>query len=177
MRYLHFCLVAVFFVLAANAALAQDPTATHPLDPLTPNEFAQVLSILKAANVADNATLYPMITLREPDKGFVLSWVKGEPIPRSAFVIAKQSEQTFEGVVNLSEGRLESWEEVAGVQPSILLSEGFEAQQRVLANPEFQAGLAKRGITNLGSACLASWCKTAPTFSPDPLKVSTVSWT
>jgi primary-amine oxidase len=107
--------------------------------------------VLKEAQVVDGATLYPLITLQEPEKSMVLGWAEGNPIPRRAFVIAKKGEQTFEGVVSLGESKLESWEEVVGVQPSILPREGFEAQRLVLAHPDFRAGLAQRGITNVQS--------------------------
>lgn len=124
---------------------------THPLDPLMAAEYEQVLALLTADGLVDETTMYPIITLQEPDKAFVQAWQTGEAIPRAAFVIAKQGKQTFEGIINLTDETVDSWEEVVGVQPSVLLTEFFGAQAIVLADEAFQAALQERGIEDFES--------------------------
>lgn len=142
----------------AGPPLQEDEAAeevTHPLDPLTPAEYEQVLELLAAEELVDEGSMYPIITLQEPAKELVLAWEEGDDIPRAAFAIVKQGEQTFEAVVNLTAGEVESWEEIEGVQASILLTEFFGAQEIVLANEEFQEALALRGVEDFENLACA----------------------
>jgi len=134
---------------------AMDEEITHPLDPLTSAEYEQMLALLAEAGHVDENSMYPIITLQEPPKEFVLNWPEGAEIPRSAFAIVKQGPQTFETLVNLTAGEVESWEEVQGVQPSILLTEFFGAQEIVLADEAFREALALRGIENFDALACA----------------------
>jgi primary-amine oxidase len=134
---------------ATNAATAtMAAVVTHPLDPLTADEYHATLQVLRAANKIDDATRFPLISLHEPDKRRVLAWKPGEPIQRAAFVMVKQGAQTFEAVVDLTGRKLESWREMPGVQPSLLFEEGVGVQEIALRDPAFLAALAARGISD-----------------------------
>ncbi len=134
--------------------LSAEP-ATHPLDPLTAEEYAAAVAVLKAADRINDDSRYPLITLHGPAKAEVLRWKAGDPVHREAFVIVKQGRQTFEAVVDLTGAKMASWKEVVGVQPGVLLEEWTAAQEVVLAHSEVQAALRKRGFSSVkGVVCL-----------------------
>ncbi len=146
--------LALLLLALGSQWLAAQP-ATHPLDPLTAEEYAAAVAVLKTANRIDAESRYPLITLHEPAKAEVLQWQTGAPLHRAAFVIVKQGRQTFEAVVDLTGAKVTSWREVAGVQPGVLLEEWTAAQELVLAHPEVQAALRLRGFpTVAGVVCL-----------------------
>ena len=45
------------------------PSISHPLDPLTPDEIVQAVAILKAERGLDDRTRFETVTLNEPPKG------------------------------------------------------------------------------------------------------------
>ena len=112
------------------------------------------MALLKAANHVNDDSRYPMITLHEPVKLEVLQWKSGDPVSRAAFMIIKQGSQTFEAVVNLTGAQVKSWKEVKGIQPGFLMQEWTAAQEIVLANPDWQAAVRKRGLTSFQKV----WC-------------------
>jgi primary-amine oxidase len=131
-------------VLSMSPAVrAQD----HPMDSLSGGEIRRAVGILQNQHLVDPSSRFPLITLMELPKAFVLAWQPGQPVPRAAFVIIKQGPRTFEAVVDLTLGVVASWKEVHGVQPSLLLEEFFGAIGLVAEDPEFIAGLAARGLT------------------------------
>ena len=159
-RGLHAVAALVFAMSAVSAMSVASPASqvrtteptTHPMDPLTAEEYSAVIAALKAANHVDDSDLYSLITLHEADKTEVLQWNPGDAVPRQAFVIVKKGRQTFEALVNLAGlagGDVVSWKQVDGVQPSILLTEEWTAPQRIVrGNSDWQAAIRKRGIEN-----------------------------
>jgi len=77
-------LVALWIGLMPSLGLAQNEDGVrHPLDALTLPEVLKVVEIMKAAGIGADATLYPMIALREPPKDEVLAWFPDTPFTRS----------------------------------------------------------------------------------------------
>ena len=147
------CALLIVWVAVSGQTLTAQPV-THPLDPLTVGEYAAAVALLKAANHVNDDSRYPMITLHEPVKSEVLQWKPGDPVPRAAFMIVKHGPQTFEAVVHLTDAKVLSWKEVQGVQPGFLMKEWRAAQEIVLANPDWQAAVRKRGLTSFeGVVC------------------------
>ena len=136
--------VVALLVLTAMRNAAGD-AATHPLDPLSEAEINAVRTVLRADGKVDDDTRYPMVTLMEPPKAEVLAWKAGDPIPRHASAVVKKGPQTFEAVIDLTGGKVESWKQVEG-QPSILLEEFTGAGEIVKSNPGWQAAMRKRGF-------------------------------
>jgi primary-amine oxidase len=136
--------VVALLVLTAMRNAAGD-AATHPLDPLSEAEINAVRTVLRADGKVDDDTRYPMVTLMEPPKAEVLAWKAGDPIPRHASAVVKKGPQTFEAVIDLTGGKVESWKQVEG-QPSILLEEFIGAGEIVKSNPGWQAAMRKRGF-------------------------------
>ena len=61
--------------------------ATHPLEPLTKDEIAMTVSVLKSSGKVTEASRFPVIVLNEPPKREVLAYKPGTPIRREAFVV------------------------------------------------------------------------------------------
>jgi primary-amine oxidase len=120
----------------------------HPLDALLESEITRTTSILKEAGHADSTTLFASIKLQEPEKSVVLGWKEGQLIARSAEAIFRRNAKTYEAIVDLISGKIISYKEIPGGQPFLTLPEIMSAIELVLANPEMQKGLRKRGITD-----------------------------
>lgn len=95
--------------------------APHPLDPLIETEIEYAAAIIRREhdNVAFNA-----ITLYEPPKTVMLKWVKDpEHTPRpnrvADVVCVGKGSKVFDGIVDLTDGKILNWEETPGVQPLV----------------------------------------------------------
>ena len=100
------------------------------------------------------------MTLHEPPKEQVLAFRRdGEAIDRQAEVILLDPSQlgAFEALVSLSQGKLLSWEYVQGVQPAVTFEEILEVEDLVKQDPQFQAVLARRGITDMRLVMVEPW--------------------
>jgi primary-amine oxidase len=140
------CACAVFVLgLLADKATA----AAHPLDPLSADEIKTAVQLMKAdARLARAA--FPLIAVNEPAKADVLAWMPDRTPARArqARAIATAGKSVFEVIVDLNEKRLVSVVERTGVEAPITMTE-IESVKVVLTNAEFQAGLKKRGVTDL----------------------------
>jgi primary-amine oxidase len=133
-------------ILASVIGLTALSTAdAHPLDSLSPAEISAVVEILRAEGKVTADARYPLIELKEPDKSTVLAWKQSDPGPRVATVNVKAADGVYKGEVDLTAHRVLAWNRASG-QPMVLFEEFFGAMDLVLANPEFVAGLAKRGL-------------------------------
>lgn len=95
--------------------------APHPLDPLIETEIEYAVAIIKRehSHIAFNA-----ITLYEPPKAVMLKWVKDpEHTPRpnrvADVVCIGKGSKVFDGLVDLTDGKILKWEETPGVQPLV----------------------------------------------------------
>jgi primary-amine oxidase len=141
--------VAAFMFVVAHPMRAQGPQ--HPLDGLTAPEIWTAYEVLHRVGKVDEKTQYPMVQLKEPPKEVVLAWKTGQAIRREAFLVVKKGAQTFEAVVDVNEKKLLSWTERKGVQPNMTNEELQGIDGPVKDNPEVQAALKRRGITDLAT--------------------------
>ncbi|KAH4362267.1 hypothetical protein HBH99_256040, partial [Parastagonospora nodorum] len=101
---------------------ASSVAAVHPLDPLSPEEIAATVLVVRAqhSNVVFNA-----VTLKEPSKVELKAWLASKQGPtalprRIADVVAiGQGSKVYDAHVDLTENKLIKWELVDGVQPMI----------------------------------------------------------
>lgn len=131
----------------------------HPLEPLTAEEIKLAVEILKTKQQLTEKARFVTVVLNEPAKDFVLNYVSGEPITREAFIVIldNESEKTYEAVVSITNREVVSWEYIPGVQAGIMLDEFEECEQVVKNNPDFQAALLKRGITDSSLVMVDPW--------------------
>ncbi len=142
-----------------DTTTAADLAFAHPLDPLTSAEIIEAASILRSQRQLGPRVRFETVVLGEPDKDLVRNFVPGDPVPREAFLVIldNDSEATYEATVSLDEGKVTSWRHVPGVQPRIMFEEFVECENTVRSNPEFQAALRKRGITDPDLIMVDSW--------------------
>lgn len=143
----------------AQERTAKAVTVAHPLEPLTPDEIATAVAIIRQEKPLSSSFRFATVTLNEPAKAAVLSFTPGDAIAREAFVILldNATAKTYETIVSLGSGTLKSWEHIPGVQPPIMLDEFVECEAAVKASAEFQAAIAKRGITDPDLVMVDPW--------------------
>ncbi|KAK3076789.1 hypothetical protein LTS18_012054, partial [Coniosporium uncinatum] len=97
----------------------------HPFDPLSESEIEQAVSIIRKEH--DNL-FFNAVTLLEPRKAEMLAWV-ADPAHtvrphRVADVVAiGRGSKVYDGVVDLTEGKIVQWELTDGVQPLITMED------------------------------------------------------
>jgi primary-amine oxidase len=140
--------VRTILVLALLPSFAPAETLRHPLDALTQQEYWSVFETMKASGKLDASSRYAGINLHEPPKAEVLRWKPGEPFRREALAIVKQGRRTFEALVDVANRKLVSWKEIKGVEPVLIADETEGVEDHVKADPQWQAAMRKRGITD-----------------------------
>jgi primary-amine oxidase len=138
-----------FLAIAVLLLLVTGPSA-HPLDALSAEEIATTVAALREAGDADSATRFALIGLDEPDKAAVLAWRPGQPFARKAFVIARRDRTVYEGTVDLTARRVESWEAKANAQTAATGREEWtKAKAITIADPGWQAAMRQRGYDTI----------------------------
>src|SRR4051794_24274413 len=143
-----------------NGVGEQTEAATaHPLDPLSRGEIAAAVGILRRDRELTGTYRFASVVLHEPAKDAVRDWDGNGSIEREARVILldRSDGMAYEGVVSLSAGEVRSWRDLPGMQPSIMLDEFVEVEEMLKRNPEFQAALAKRGVTDMELVMVDPW--------------------
>ena len=144
---------------ATTDATRTDRGVAHPLDPLTTDEIARTVAILREGRGLGDEARFVDISLREPEKDELARHEAGEPIPREAAVVVadRTAQTTHEAVVSLDDGAVGSWDTVPGVQAAITLDEYVECEQAVRADPRFREALARRGISEPQNVMAEAW--------------------
>lgn len=132
---------------------------THPLEPLTAEEITKAVSILKEKkNPSENAR-FAQVILHEPTKKVVLNFKQGDPIEREAHIILLEPDgnETFEAIVSITKNDVISWELIPDVRPGFMLDEFEEVEELVKNDPQYQAALLKRGVTDPSLVMIDPW--------------------
>ncbi len=131
----------------------------HPLDPLSKEEIAAVVATLKAENKVTASSRFYTLVLHEPPKAEVLNFKPGAAFRREAFVVVfeRTANQTFEAVVDVKGKKVVSWKEIKNAQPSMVLEDLVLATSIVNGDPNWQAALRKRGITDYQNVQVDPW--------------------
>jgi primary-amine oxidase len=149
----------------------------HPLDPLRADELQAAVETLRRDGVLTGQRRLVSLELAEPSKAVAASFRQGDSIERraTAIVFDPAETRTFRALVVLDEPRLESCDEVPGVQPAITLAEFAEAAKAVRADPGFRAALARRGIPDPALVHIEVW--SIGSFAPDGEEGRRLAWT
>jgi primary-amine oxidase len=152
------CRWLLSIVVLLSTVQAGSPTG-HPLDPLDEEEVRAVVRILRAEKRVDDASRFYSLVLHEPPKSEVLAFQPGTPFRREAIVVVfeRQTNQTFEAIVDLRAGVVASWQERRGVQPHLMREDFQIASTIVNADPAWRAALLKRGITDSENVEVDGW--------------------
>ena len=143
----------------SRSDLTSSSTIHHPLEPLTAEELAVAVALVRKEHQLSERVRFALVTLHEPPKEVVLNFKEGDPIRREAFLklLNNTDGAAYEAIVDLTAASVTSWKHIPGVQPSVMIDEFFECEQVVKANPLFQAALAKRGVTDMEMVMVDPW--------------------
>jgi primary-amine oxidase len=123
----------------------------HPLDPATAEEYRAGREILAAAGLLADPVRFAYYGLEEPPKDEVLS---GGPAERRlrAFLLNLENGESTDVVVSLTRGAVASARVIdtaAEGQLPIIDSEYHLVEEIVHADPEWQAAMSRRGLTDM----------------------------
>jgi primary-amine oxidase len=151
--------LTILIGLLSSAALASNNDTRALLAPLTKDEILTAVLILKQAAKVSDDSRFSLITLHEPSKDEVLSPRTSSKPDREAFVVVyeRNSNQTFEALVDISSRQVSSWKEIHGVQPSYLSEDTKIVEDAVRADPRWQEAMRKRGISDLSKVRIDDW--------------------
>ena len=145
--------VMIWLAIIATSAAAQ--TAKHPLDALTAPEMWAVYDTLRDSGHLEANARITMVTLHEPPKDEVLAWKPGVTFRREALVVVLQATHTYEAIVDATARKVISWKMIPGAQANLQGPEILGIDAEVKADPQVQAALKKRGITDLTTVICA----------------------
>jgi len=125
--------------------IAADP---HPLSPLTAGDITQAVAIIRREQHPAGDLRFPVVTLQEPTKEELQRFAQGEKIPRRIFavVLDRNTQRSFEAIVDLRQQKLTQWNALPNVQPIVLSNEYIEVADIVRKDPQWLAAMKKRGI-------------------------------
>ncbi|XAR57204.1 Primary-amine oxidase [Bertholletia excelsa] len=127
-----------------------NPSISHPLDSLSPQEINTATSLVKSSNISSGNIYFHYVGLHEPTKEQVLSWLSNRNAsqpPRQAFIIARANRTTYEIIVSVAESKIVSQNVYNGFGfPTINLGETNEASRLPVTYPPFLESLEKRNL-------------------------------
>jgi primary-amine oxidase len=150
---------AALALACAAAPAAQGAGTSHPLDPLTRDEINAAAQVLKDAGKVTDKSRFSTVVLSEPPKAEVLAFRPGGEARREAFAVVyeREANKTFEAVVDVKGKRLVSWKEIPGAQPPMLIEDVLIMQSVLRGDPQWQAAMRRRGITDLQDVVAEPW--------------------
>jgi primary-amine oxidase len=128
----------------------------HPLEPLTPDEIARAVEILRAKeDRVEESMLIARVVLDEPTK----DELKNEPVERRAAitVLPGPGADLLEAVVSLTDEVVSRCVELDDVRPAMLFDESINAIAAVMENEQWQQAMRKRGIEDFSKVQLDPW--------------------
>ncbi|HEX9339188.1 MAG TPA: primary-amine oxidase [Pseudonocardiaceae bacterium] len=138
----------------------------HPLDPLSADEVAATSAILFRDKGLSKSVRFMSVELSEPP-----ALRNGATdADRATFVVLRDrtAGTTIEATVSLTQDKVLSWREIPGAQPGFSRDEFAECDAVVRADPEFQAAMSRRGVTDLSLVSIDLWApgNTGPAEDP-----------
>src|SRR6266480_8155169 len=102
--------------------LTQKTVLHHPLEPLTAEELGAAVALVREKRRLSDQVRFVSVTLHEPPKNIVLTFIEGDQVPREAFIklLDKADGATYEAIVDLTTDEVTSWKRIPGVQPSVM---------------------------------------------------------
>lgn len=129
------------------AVVCSCAASAHPLDALTADELDQTVKVLRDAKLVDDSGRFGIIHLAEPPKADVLAWRPGVDLHRLAHVNLRQKRRLYEGVIDITAGKVVHWTEIKDQQSSFLLEEILGATEIVKRDAGWRAAMKLRGYT------------------------------
>src|SRR5688500_16497793 len=107
------------------------PMVAHPLDPLSPTEFQTTAAIPRRDQAVTDSWRFASIELKEPAKADVKAWKSGDAVSRRSLSVLwnRQTNQTYEAVVDLVADRVDSWMHRPGACPNFTIDEYHDVDE------------------------------------------------
>jgi primary-amine oxidase len=121
----------------------------YPLNPLSADEMNLARNLLKENGYIKTNSRFQEITLKEPRKEDVWNWKSGTKLPRQASIIVLQDKKVIEGLVDLDNKKVLSWNEIKDAHGMILMNDWETAQKAIEASDEYKKALTERGIKDI----------------------------
>lgn len=121
----------------------------YPLNPLSADEMNLARNLLKENGYIKTNSRFQEITLKEPRKEDVWNWKSGTKLPRQASIIVLQDKKVIEGLVDLDNKKVLSWNEIKDAHGMILMDDWETAQKAIEASDEYKKALTERGIKDI----------------------------
>ena len=133
--------------------------ASHPLVPLSAEEFRATAAILRRDSGVTESFRFASIELKEPAKSAVRVWTEGDPVPRTSFAVLwnRADNKAYEATVDLDGDAVASFVHVPDVCPNFTVDEFHEIGHALAEHPDVIAALAGRGITDVDSVLFDTW--------------------
>jgi primary-amine oxidase len=146
--------------MAVNTAISESSMRpAHPLEALSAAEIETAAAILREDERLTDAARFAYFGLEEPPKDVVATFDAGDPVERRVrvVIVPGPAVDVIEAVVDVNRRAVQSWREVAGVRPGLLFEEAINAIAALNEHPEWQAALARRGITDVSRVQIDPW--------------------
>ena len=133
--------------------------ADHPLALITTEEVTAAVAAVQADPRCPGGARYAHVRLHEPTKSALAAWSPGAPVARAAevLVVPPDACDVIEVVVDLDAATVRDWTIVPGEHPALLFGESMRIVEAIKAHPEWQAAMARRGITDLTHVQIDPW--------------------
>ncbi len=141
--------IFALFLLVLAPCFALPPAVHHPLDALTPEEYWTVYNVLNDAGKLAEKTIFSSILLQEPPKAAVLAWKPGQPMMRKVDVVLLTESKSYEAVVDVTAGKLETFRALAKEQAPETETEMHGYDDILKKDPRVLEALKKRNITDM----------------------------
>ncbi|MGE3798572.1 MAG: primary-amine oxidase, partial [Thermomicrobiales bacterium] len=135
---------------------------THILDPLSVDEIAEVVRILRATGVERERFLFCQIELVEPAKHLVLERERARTnghLERlaKAVLIDRAERQNYEYLVSLDTARVIERKPITRGQPTFTMPEIFSLEIVLRHHDGFKAAMARRGVHDMSMVWIDPW--------------------
>ena len=102
---------------------------------------------------------FASIELKEPAKADVKSWRPGDAVPRRSLSVLwdRETNQTYEAVVDLVADSVESWTRIPDACPNFTIDEYHEVDHALHEHEGVLAALRERGITDASLVLFDVW--------------------
>ena len=96
----------------------------YPFDPLTPTEIERATAIIDKEH---DGLSYNTVVVHEPRKAEMLKWLADPAHAHKPHRVADicaigKGNEVYDGLVDLDEGKITTWEHIEGVQPLVRIS-------------------------------------------------------
>jgi len=137
-------------------------TGSHPLDPLSAAEIAQVTASVRGQHATGPGWRFAAVDLAEPGKAELAAFAAGQPVPRTAAAVCwnRTDGQAYRASVRLSGAAgasVTGWQHLPGQHPNMTADEWHECDQMLRADPRVIAALAARGLPDPGRVLTDVW--------------------